>query len=238
MGIRIKIVIGYGLDDIETDASDALTDPRINRKGYFFKEEKFTRRGLLKHFKNVIDNDDNPDKILLRLTHFELLRNKEFDPYQCMIYDGEYGFPNIMCFIPPSEVNQWKRDDDVIDYYLSNSGIFRRNPTGNIEPWYQFIDRPLYPFDGYMDKITGERCRNDTIYNVKLMYNEMPNLRNEKITEEMKEKYPFAETWSDINERYVPMVPKELTELLKYCKVFTNDEVIHRLRPMIYCYWS
>jgi hypothetical protein len=36
----------------------------------------------------------------------------------------------------------------------------------------------------------------------------------------------------------VPVVPNEIVELCKYCKVFKNQDSLYDLRPMMYVYWS
>jgi len=33
-------------------------------------------------------------------------------------------------------------------------------------------------------------------------------------------------------------VPEELVILLKYLRIFTKDEYIYQLKPMIYWYWG
>lgn len=247
MGIRINMIMGYGLDDVIVNENNYyINDPRFNKKGYLgdqrdYTGKKYTRRGFLKRLKREIDKEGEEysfDKIGLRLVHFSILKDhKDLEMHHCIFHNGEYGLPNVVCFVPPSETKYWMRHDDVLDYYLVSSGLITQCPERDITPWYKIYDRPFYPYDSWIDKTTGVRG-NNWVYEIKQLVNHMPELRLVPLGEKLKELFPLDSTHGDVYDRFIPMIPEELTELLKYCKVFTDDKVMLQLRPMIYCYWS
>lgn len=244
MGIRIHKVIGYGLTDVQTEGkyNEILTDPRINPKGYFGDcEERYTNEGFLEYVKELVANgEDEPSpyddlKILVSLMTQHLAdENSRFgrkEMYNRLIYDSEYGEPNVMVFQPPVFGYEWSRYDDMIDYYEE----VHRGKDGGIINGYTMLDRSLYPYEGWCDyremppkRITGDEWH---------WFNDSRNSSNPAFADMAMEIMNF----DSVEEMYAnvhPMIPKELVVMLKYCEVFTKDEYIYQLRPMIYWYWG
>lgn len=241
MGIRISKVLGYGLTDIKTTGkyNEILDDPRINMKGYYGnndygKEEKFTDAGFDKY---LDAHKEHPDDIHNDLAVLRHLRDMERDGGRAsadsisrrMIYDSEFGMPNVMVFQPPVFGNDWSRYDDIIDYYDPQ----QQAEAGGCGIGFTMINRALYPFESFCDYRENPPVvlkGNDWHY-----YIDAKN--SERMVEYALKELKF-ETEEEMHQMIHPMIPKELIALLKYCKVFAKDEYIYQLRPMIYWYWS
>lgn len=242
MGIRINKVLGYGLTDIKTTGkyNEILDDSRINMKGYFGsddygKEDNFTDDG----FDAYLDaHKEDPDDIMNDLSVLRHLRDRQSTDYphnyttgirHRMIYDSEFGMPNVMVFQPPVFGNEWSRRDDIIDYYDPQ----QQAEDGGCGNGYTMINRALYPFESFCDhrehppaRLKGE----DWHYYI--------DAKNTQSMVEYALKNFGFKTEEEMHQYIHPMIPNELIALLKYCKVFTKDEYIYQLRPMIYWYWS
>ena len=240
MGIRISKVLGYGLTDLKTEGkyNEIISDPRINPNGYFGnsvdKEEKFTDDGFdayLDAHKEDPDEVENDLSILRHLRDVEKEKGREYRNqfFYRLIYVVEGGLPNVMVFQPPIFGNDWSRYDDTIDYYDPAT----QATDGGCGVDFVMLDRALYPFESFWDtrenppkRLTGDD------------YHWYTDRRwSEKMAKLASENLGFKSV-EEMNQCIQPVVPKELIALLKYFKVFTKDEYIYQLRPMIYWYWS
>ena len=248
MGIRIHKVIGYGLNDVKTEGkyNEILIDPRINPKGYFGDREEaeyeYTNDGFLEYAKELVakGKEEDPLNDLGIMVHL-LEKQKEEDSskygkhalYNRLIYDGEFGEPNVMVFQPPIFGYEWSRYDDMIDYY--EEAHYSNSEDGGIINGYTMLDRSLYPYEGWCDHremppklLTGEAWE---------WFRDSKNYAAQVYTDMALAELGF-ETVEEMYANVHPKIPKELVALLKYCKVFTKDEYIYQLRPMIYWYWG
>ncbi len=242
MGIRIHKVLGYGLIDIKTTGKykETLADDRFNPNGYFAasiydREETFTDVGFDSYLEA---NKEHPDDIMNDLYILRHLREQEtLQPRgrplcagisNRIIYDTEGGLPNVMVFQPPVFGNDWSRYDDIIDYYDP-----QQSEDGGCATGYTLIDRAIYPFESFWD--TRETPPKMLTGNDWHWYIDAKN--SPRMVDSALKKLGFK-TEEEMRRCIAPVVPKEVIALLKYCKVFTNDETITELRPMIYWYWS
>lgn len=241
MGIRISKVLGYGLTDVKTTGkyNEILNDFRFNPSGYFAmhaddQEEKFTDAGFDKY---LDAHKEHPDDIHNDLSILRHLREREQDGGRApadsirhrMIYDSEFGMPNVMVFQPPVFGSDWSRYDDIIDYYDPQ----QQAKDGGCGIGFTMINRALYPFESFCDYRENPPAvlKGDD-------WHRYINAKNSpRMVECALEELGF-ETEEEMHQMIHPMIPKELIALLKYCKVFTKDEYIYQLRPMIYWYWS
>ena len=242
MGIRINKVLGYGLTDVKTTGkyNEILDDPRLNPKGYFAmhtedQEEKFTDAG----FDAFLDeNKEDPDDIVNDLSVLRHLRDREREEnthnYRTgishrLIYDSEFGLPNVMVFQPPVFGSDWSRYDDIIDYYDPQ----QQAEDGGCGLGYHMINRAIYPFESFCD----HRENPPAVLKGNDWHHYIDAKNSERMVEYALKELGF-ETEEEMHQMIHPMIPKELIALLKYCKVFAKDEYIYQLRPMIYWYWS
>jgi hypothetical protein len=235
MGIRINKILGYGFLDLKTEKVDEYTtianDPRFNPDGWFCagwreREEKWTTEGYLKHCEEVINA--SPEKI----NHFELqflirddFKSNQFSDIHHMVsYDNEGGKPDVIVFTPFNN-KDWCRRDDMIDYY--EFGM--RND--DLTPSALFVDRPLYPYDNYINNETGEiadkmvrewiyQFRNSNDINVK-------NMALDALGCELH----WTEKWGC-------SIPESVVEFCRYTNMFVEDKTIFSMIPIIYTYWS
>ena len=238
MGIRIHKMLGYGLTDViaDTDNWDLRTDPRFDPKGYMFEgdDTTFTSKGFMEYIDERIEEvgDEDFDQFDLKLL------KRQIDPmmreiYNSVIYDMEFGSAEVILFIPPTSVKQWSRYDDIIDYYDPAN----QTEDGGIAESVIKIDRPIWPWESYINiktmppmRLTGMQYQT---------YNTIQNLGFEKmIKPEEALKSVGVDTKEELDKFIVPIIPAELVELIKYLKIFKNDEDIYQLRPMIYGYWG
>ncbi len=241
MGTRINKVLGYGLTDVKTTGKydDMIDDPRINPKGYYAlygeREETFTDEGFDAYLDAHKEHPDDIENDLSVLRHLrereeaERKHNSRLKISNRLIYDSEFGMPNVMVFQPPVFGSDWSHYDDVIDYYDPQ----QRTKDGGSGVGYTMIDRALYPFESFCDHRENPPALlkgNDWHWYI--------DAKNSPNMVEYALKELGFETEEEMHQNINPMIPKELIALLKYCKVFTKDEYIYQLRPMIYWWWS
>jgi len=237
MGIRIHKAIGYGLTDVIADLDnwDLRNDSRFNPNGYMFAgENDFTRNGFTEYLNSRIEELGNVD-----FDQFDLrLLKRQIEPmmkelYNSVIYDMEFGNPEVILFIPPTSVKNWTMYDDIIDYYDPAN----HSEDGGITESVIKIDRPLWPWESYINiksmpptRLTGMQYQ---------AYNTIRNLGFERMkSPEVMLKSVGVATKEELDAYIVPIIPAELVELIKYLKIFTDDKYIYQLRPMIYGYWG
>jgi hypothetical protein len=236
MGIRIHKVIGYGLTDIEADTEKwQITDPRFNQNGWLcgHDENKYSLDGFVEYIKTrlaQIDEEDF-DHFDLRMLLHTLENVNRYDFYNYVIYDMEFGEPNVAVFIPPG-AGDWQRYDDMIDYYdpvnSDENGI-----KNSLIP----VDRPLWPYESWINikempptRLTGRQWDAFILFR---------NIHRDKLKDLS---YIFEEIGVENEEELktyiVPSIPPILVELIKYLEIFVDERHIYELRPMIYGYWA
>lgn len=218
MGIRIHVMMGYGLTDLECEQDGRITDPRINPDGWLlsdddYRDDKYTMRKFRNHVQRELrlsGSKNNPD-YTDNMIYLNYCKDK-VDIHECIQHDSEFGLPNVLCLIPPGLVPKWSRRDDTLDYYLAES----------TEPWVRHYKQgTFYPYQGIIDTETGERVvePNSSVINAVL--------RGESVL-----------TSDTVKQRYIHEIPGSLKYFIKYTNLFTSDDVIFQLKPILYCYWS
>jgi hypothetical protein len=234
MGIRIHKVLGYGLTDVKVKQF-AIADPRFNMvDGYFSYNEdppknKFTTPGYIDYMKASKDEHTRFDAILVKQNSKAQVRSGDW-----YSYDFEMGKKGVVCFTPLCYPD-WKRYDDVIDYYEARS---------NMVPTVKLLNKPIYPFDSYHDKKTGlgfvEKDGHKFSLGQIMQTAEFLSKKENKALKTSKEffnGFDFDDE-KDFWARVIPAIPRELIALLEYTKVFNDRQTIFDLKPMIYSYWS
>lgn len=219
MGIRIHLMMGYGLTDIECKPNGKITDRRINPDGWLLssdddKDDKYTMR----KFRNFVQRElraspakSNPD-YSDNMIYLNYCKDKVY-VHECIQHDSEFGLPNVLCLIPPGLVHKWSRRDDHIDYYMADS----------MESWVKpYKNGNFYPYQGIIDTHTGQRVVEPSlsIINSVLRDSESVLCSNE------------------VKARYIHEIPGCLKYFIKYTNLFTSDDVLFELKPILYCYWA
>lgn len=194
MGIRIRKIIGYGaIFPGWREAFELLDKNSVN--------------GEVNNL--MVDNIPNATKYDHQFMETEQFVNKNLKQSypklfsDCIHYaeytDDEGGYVVIM---PPIWSTTWIRYDDVIDHY---------DYIGqDMETIVRILDRPIYPFNDWMDPETGERIsdvRNGTILAKEYLPKVVPDivpivpfsvrLLADQIGMNWKDLRPMSITWWD-----------------------------------------
>ena len=257
MGLRIHKVIGYGLSDFDPDH-----DERLNPSQLLSAEDAtFTVGELLEWGQEHIETlrelypydisiiHEAPTKMSLKLG-LDLLsdENKEISGYDCIVFDREYGEPNVVLFIPVDNIEEWYRYDDIIDYTEETADIHElanhvKTLTTGIYPYNHVMVRFRDPPEGtysnsYLSHIKSkheEWADNKGLVRLPVSYyswyighyaSDVDPLVQGKLLEHL------LNDWR-------PTVPVSIILMIHYLEL-SNDPVrlINNLRPMIYTYWS
>ena len=233
MGMRIKVVMGYGLTDIQVDDENNIIDPRINQCGYLGsdsdeQEDNYTIEG----FKAQADIEEVYAKFCVQDCTDQL--------YRLIEYDAEFGLPNVLCIIPPGHLYRWARSDDDIDYYLASNQILPTEIDNPCISWVRELKHPIYPFVSYIDTRTAvdNECTSVEYAAVNIIRDLIAADINVEVPARYFEKLNFSGTNQEFLNTFIPQIPEAVRELAKYTKIFTDDKYINDLRPIIYSYWS
>jgi len=259
MGIRIHKVLGYGVDNIQHGKKGwDMQDPRIDTKKFRDLHSKAYEMGgpeILKWLKNEKEalvqfhDKHHPSKqkekddefrdldfqFFLRGIEDHLERKKIHDFGSSIIWDGEYGLPNVMQFVPIT-CPDWRRYDDTIDYHEETDGREQANwvkflKVGGIFPWNGWV-RFRDPKPGILkeDAKKGDLVRLD------------PATYSQLVGWWDKREKPLAlgDTLKHFLEDYRPILPIDVTSILWFMRnAFKDvDSFLNELRPMIYVYWA
>lgn len=243
MGIRIHKMIGYGLDDVKYDNEKCeMIDPRFSKTGYFGmdcykQEDNFTDEGFDEYVSRAIAEDTSDLKLLQR-GRSTTKKKKGHYSYEdsisdCVVYDPEFGLDNVVLFTPPGFNKNWKRYDDIIDYYEPS----HHEADGGIGSGITLLKRTIWPFESYVDCRTMPPTRLNSLQWSLFVDSNQDNKYAEGCAEAFVKTMNF-ESVEEMRKMIRPIVPEELVVLLKYLNVFENEEDIHQLKPMLYWYWG
>jgi len=219
MGIRIKKILGYALTDIITH-DGSITDERINTESPFFdwdvsigsyREFLGSKQGFsVEMERHLIDGSDVSERDLRGVFH----------------WDSEYGLPNVIVIQPLLLTKEWTRYGDTIDaeeYYLLHG------PDAGAEPTVREISHSLYPYTTYMDRITGERTK-DQVYLWKRLTKADPTA---DLLGEFSKVLGYR-THEEALDHIVPAVPEEVRFLVEWSELFRDSDAWKSLRPVMY----
>lgn len=239
MGIRIHKVIGYGLTDLTIPHAeyDLKLDERFDPNGFFCheyddREHHFTMKEFYVQLELLCANDTDFNAMELHWLKHEIKDKKFTDFNNIFVWDAEFGESNVCVFISPTSRDQWYRYDDTIDYY--DEGGEHSISTG-VQNRVVVMDRPLYPYEGWIDLRTLPPKRADNI-----ITHLRRIVRDSKVDldlEKLLQKTGF-DSIEELKDNIVPMIPNELIEVIRYLKVFKDPNTVYQLRPMIYVYWG
>lgn len=239
MGIRVNKCLGYGLIDVKSNEYQ-LCDERFNLN--FFedlREEDPTIKSYIDHIINDIgkpedliskDNYD-PNKMVVASSAKHLDEEESVNHY--IVYDFEYGLPNVILFLPPGlGYKEWARRDDPIDYQEALVGKQGAEPSIILSPY------PIYPCFGYIYTENGERVPDSTVYYPIIKeWRESSDKDNVEAAKRISEGI-FKVSLDELDTKITPDIPVEIIEFCNFYKIFKDPKTVYQLKPMIYTYWS
>jgi hypothetical protein len=246
MGIRVHKVLGFGINDLEVDDFD-ITDPRVDKDKYDEFQEKTWDLSMEDFIKWCEENTKDRDEFHKRLCGGEELYSTYFMDLDRVptsnirgighhvVWEPEFGIPEVMLFVPPGRFGEWFRYDDHLDYYEESI----RREQGN---WVMMTERPIYPesmWVRFRDPPEGMWKTQEASDKAQVLfegdYSRLIGTWDENINPVLKD-----EALKHAKEDYRPAFPQALTSLLWYFRDMFDDveSFANQLRPMIYTYWG
>lgn len=259
MGIRIEKVLGYGIDDLRLPYQ-LEKDSRISLKklNAFLDQGDTSTKEFLAwcethksdiqklYASETIRPQEGFDDVSFALDLMKpspKYRPKLLNPSDCFSHSSEGGDPRVLV-ITPIEHPDWKRRDDVIDYYEAQNLPDPLNPRvqkipGGIYPYSGTIIRVRPPKDNYKDvtdQVTtdGGKCDN-------LGPRALSAMSYEMLTGARSNRPPIAsgDALRHFQEDWRAPLPVSVVALLLWSGACKDPaRLISDLRPMIYTYWS
>lgn len=234
MGIRIKKVLGYGLviepgREEEILNLDALQDrfeklPLSGFRQFLQARYSYTQDSLLRMMMN--EEDDENLNLGWQCIH---PAQDEYTP----------GSSLHLAIIPPSMVDEWRHNDDPIDYYET---ISSHSGTDNpMSPAIKFLDHGIYPFGDYYRNVkTGQSITTSKRRDIKDLSSILtddeegnPDAHIQKLYREIG-----VANHEEFETLIQPGVPEEVKYFAEYAKLFKEPETVNSLRPALLTYWS
>ena len=268
MGIRVHKVIGYGIDDFNprNDVDLGKWDNRWEDPWGgeltlpLFIEEVNARAAelyeylLLDYPYLATHNADKPikDRITKDTDLFlmELVVKHARKPDKAIypiVQDGEFGLNNVLLLQPPDQF-EWYRYDDAMDYLEETSlhkQLHRCEFLGNglgIYPYDRRVIRRRVPEKANLfgeanySKINGVICdeQGDPKVLPTQLYSQLTGVWEDSIGAIAK-----GRLLDHLKKDWTPQVPASVISLVVLCGLFKNcRDIINRVRPMLYVYWS
>lgn len=255
MGIRINTVLGYGFKYCK-----GSKDPRFNpwvfgnkakhpTLGDIWDDISDLRPLLIKQVKAKIKaieprTNDNWGEINdLEMVLFQLKQDKKKKPIGVYDLISLSGYSSEMdchpiVFTDPTQ-SDWSRHDNIIDYYTVPSEM-----DGGIKDSVQMLThsnlpRPIYPWDSYVNRLTGKRVRMEGGLDLRAAVIEHWIELGCKDRKKFKDllKGIGVKTMLSYQRDVVPFIPNIITEACELLQVFKDPLTVYRLKPMVYHYW-
>ena len=259
MGIRIHKDLGYGVDNIQHGKKGwDMQDPRIDAKKFHDLHSKAYEMGgpeILKWLKNEKEAlikfhkkhhpakvEEKPEfydmdfKFLVHGLEDHAKEKKISDLGSSIVWDGEYGLPNVLLFVPPT-CPDWHRYDDMIDYHEETD----KNEQAN---WCRILERSsgIFPWSGRMIRFRDPKPgvvppskKDDLLTMDASAYSQLVGWWDKK-----QKPLVQGEALRHFLEDYRPVLPIDVTAVLWFMRdAFKDvDSFVNELRPMIYVYWG
>jgi hypothetical protein len=224
--------MGYGLDNVKTDKDGLICDPRFNESVVNGRDVGLDWKEFLKYLKS----QNKPYRALCYYwLHQKESLNLDFHwgLHDTFIHESEFGLPGVFLVMPIEMTKEWSHHDDSIDYYEAVS----RSDNSGCAPRILKLDRPLYPFEGYMDARTGESIQNGASIFSTYKYL-VDNNSDKKIIDDYCKTHFACVNEDEFKANFVPYVPEGVVAQCHFANIFVDEKTILELRPMIYEFWS
>lgn len=232
MGIRVHKILGWGLTDLDTGYQ---ADRRVNWSSPLLSYEDQPTAGQYYYWleaRRQAAGDKCSFSLDWAMLHGdEKLREK--DLYGCVVYEHEYGLPEMLVLRPVTK-DDWYRFDDDIDHMTETYPWREDSQTNRV----QVFEHPPFPFNGfYMDKRDGRKLP-DAVFPWWQLQN---GTRNREFREQAADLFAremgFA-GHAEAVENVAPQVPEEIRDLAEFGRLFTGPDVWLQLRPLLYTWWA
>lgn len=233
MGIRVHKVLGWGLTDLDKGYQ---ADPRVNWASPLLgHDDKMPGASEYWHWLEAW-REAAGDKFSFSLD-WALLRHdekrREKDLYGCVVYEHEYGLPEVLVIRPVTK-DDWSRFDDDIDYMTETYPWSADSQKNRV----QVFDHPPFPFNGfYMDKRDGRKLPDAVFPWWQLQNGTRDREFREQAADLFAREMGFA-GHAEAAENVVPQVPEEIRDLAEFGQLFTHAGTWRQLRPLLYTYWA
>lgn len=254
MGIRLHKTIGYGLSDVETDASGKIADSRINPdtkaicsfdgpkvKDYVANLDQRVADGILEEHDIMLGKMSLPKETTL------LSDAVTWDPDYISREDKVR--EKILIVTPVSMLSSWKRWDDPIDYAEDFIKAEVDNLDGqDMTTVVHTFENGHYPWNEiFMNAIDGKRIEHkhwdvwrtfDRYYYSDRASKDPEAKENSKaVLIQTAEKMGF-DSCEEAKKNIVPWIPDEVRWLTEDLELFSEPNGYRHLRPMFYSFWG
>lgn len=238
MGIRITKVMGYGVvlsdeewqekqqivekfaDNLDENNIDPVTNYAEFLKNKYQSSNSFTMDYLLS--KNCT------------LPEVPVTNIFNFIP-QTQVNGDETKKSNVLLVSPPLQHPQWCRTDNDMDYI---EHLQRNTEPSNIVTTF---NKALYPFNQFiMHKETGLLLRENRYSQIMIKLYEADQSEETMTVLNELSKTEFGMPFLEVYENYtVASVPQEIQDLAEWVGLTkVNENITHKLTPMIAEYWN
>lgn len=229
MGIRIHKVMGYGLDDLSPDGDARLAGtPSGIMEAAAGADRAAFRRWLRGQAKAALEAGDEDRAFDVEETVSMLGLARRWRPADSFHWDGESGLPGVLVVVPPGFAD-WSRYDDGLDYAEFAA---RRGFDGGAVPEVLPIPGGIYPFTGALcDARDGRPVRH-------LPWPTVERLSRDDANVEAIRKLTGMGSPQEVRDHLRPPVPAPVRHLCEWLGVFAEPGAVHRLKPLLYTWWS
>lgn len=253
MGIRIHKVMGWGLADVKCDEKNGLIDERFDLDKFnstdFYDSGSIFIKWLASHQKEANDvlshvcqdcrgvkgEGNFKWEISLILRHCEGHSRNDGSFSNLLVFDSEYGSPNVIVF-RAIDGHEDYRYDDMIDYYEQDDPKTRVKDLTHRCGIFPYLGMEHIPHSAHYGSNEPEGKENK-LY----PYYFQPAHYNQLVGRWSSSQPPIAtgEYLDYLLKAYRPTISPAVILYVYWSEIFKNFyKTIHQLRPMIYTYWG
>jgi hypothetical protein len=233
MGMRITKYLCYFAENVEFDSaklSDWLEDanPKDLLNSPELKEFWEKHNDTISYDGYDISQFSN---LSIKAGNYEHEQSKYGAPFSSnFVYDEEFFVKKAVGVIPFICEDGWRQHASDIDY----EEFYLKFPNHEQNHDIRYLDKSLWPYEGYMDKNTGKyiKHRNDVVQMAK--HFKVPDELNEYVN-----KLTGYNTFEEMQENAVPYVPIDVYMMLHFSGAFQDPwKTYLSLRPAIVEWFS
>jgi len=230
MGIYIHKALGYGLKDI-----NFYIDSRLNLDSGNWGSERYS-----KSFEGYQDFllSKGTWETKSEAASVQKLIDKGKTLNECIkIWDSSLDNDNLeekscILLIPASEIGNYYRSDDTLDYYNDMVEIGHEKAMANS---FKEIETGIFPYEGtYADSRTGRFILREA--KQRWDYTKKFTMEQDVIDKIILDL--GFETAENADTYIKPKVPENITLLAEYFDLFTSIDAVHQLTPAVATWWE
>lgn len=150
---------------------------------------------------------------------------------------------SIILVTPYSNVKDWHRHDDDMDYNEEVYSYAEKQEEFNTIAKVKFLPSAPYPYEGWINKETHEQLTHKKLAGYRTL-KDMVKL-TEARGEPLPEKYLREQleelnlnSLEELSTKIVPNIPNEVRDAVEWGNLFRNENEIYDYRPMVVTYWE